>query len=120
MGTTDSTATTERVARNLEVVAGLREVADWLESNIDALTTVTYAAVNFRWPNDRTDARGVLSSLAACLGESATEHCYQDTVTIAGEFSGDVAVRAGAKVRELVDAPPSPTDYEPIIPEQQR
>ena len=102
---------------NRDVIAGLREVADFLAAHPE-LPKACYALVSLRSQYDgwgTPPARETLTALAVALGDRATER-GGGAPLIDGRFSGDVRVCAEAKVSELRDEPVAPVEYEPIIP----
>jgi hypothetical protein len=105
-------------AHNLDVARGLREVADFLEQHSE-LPRAKWATITLRYHiGDNSPARETLTLIAQALGEKAVEKEHSSEVIIEGRFAGNVRVDATAKRSELVDAPPDPVEYEPIIPVQ--
>lgn len=102
---------------NAEVIAGLREAADFLEQHPE-MPAARYAWVVLRdrgyGASDPT-AREELSAIADALGDRAEERESAGTVRIRGTFSGGVHVDGEAEVRHLLPSPPPAPEYEPII-----
>ena len=97
---------------NVDVIAGLRAIADFLQDHPE-LPVARWASVSLRAAGDDRPARETLAAVAAALGEQAVEaRQYGGDVEIRGEF-GPAMLRATARVSELVD--PAPVAYEPII-----
>lgn len=105
----------EPAGPNVEVVAGLRDLASFLEAHPE-LPCARWASVSLRAIHDEHPARETLELVAGALGERAVERCgWGSDVEIAGEF-GPCQLRASASVAELTDPEPEPVKYEPIIP----
>lgn len=96
---------------NVEVVEGLRQIADWLEAHPE-LPRARWATVSLRAVDDGQPARRTLHQVAGALGLRAIERRTLDgDVDISGRF-GPVRVRATAALGELCRFE---EDYEPIL-----
>jgi hypothetical protein len=112
MAVSDPTAT--RGSHNLEVAAGLRNLAAFLEDHPE-LPSARWASVSLRAVRDGQPARQTLELIADALGEAASERrILGGDVEIFGDF-GPCRLRASASVQELADLPPDQMPYEPII-----
>ena len=104
---------------NADLIAGLRDAADWLELHPELpRANWAWASISFGHGITTMNARERLTQFAAALGDRAKEHVTDygggKTVTIDGRF-GPLVVSAEAKAAALVQAPPIPA-HEPILP----
>jgi hypothetical protein len=104
---TANDATPEGVTRPT-VADGLRAVADWLDLHPEVSPRYAFVPVN-------ASEREHLESLAAALGDRATEReIYGPDIEIAGEFPGGVRVYGQVPLKRLASEPVKPK-YKPIL-----
>lgn len=102
---------------NVDLVAGLRDLADFLEQHPSLPPVRATAWVpEHRWSEAaRANARADLTAVAEALGERATEKQTRSSVIIEGAF-GPIGLRAEAQIGDLRTVVPPPVpEYEPII-----
>lgn len=98
---------------NTALVAGLRELADWLEAHADAdlpeFSGFVHASVY------SNDARQVLERFARLLGDDASERVEYGSVRISGEFPGGVRLELSSPAKSVGGEKIERVEYEPII-----
>lgn len=98
------------VNRNAGVIAGLRDVADFLEAHPDLPSFNGYVMHSAYGK----DAREKLTAIARALGDAAVETATPAEVRITGAFAG-VQLSAYSSPDRLGASPVPRVDYEPII-----
>lgn len=95
-----------------DLIAALREVADWLEAHPEIEPAAGLISV-YAWGSE---SREILTRLATALGHKANERTEGGRVYIEGHFGDHFRILGSAPVDALGgEAPPTPS-YEPIIP----
>lgn len=100
---------------NRLTIEGLRQIADWLERNLDlpALSVLAHTTVGY--PFDRVNPRERMTRFAELLDCRVTEKVVGDRVQIEGRINERARVMLSCEADALGGRPRQPAiDYEPI------
>jgi hypothetical protein len=106
------------VEQSSDVIAGLREIADFLEEHPEVTDITAHVWQRTPWNEPPEAARERLTTFAQALGAQAREQVSSVArpakVVIDRDFHG-VALHADSPASTLAGAAPEPPRYEPII-----
>lgn len=106
---------TARAQRHL-VVQGLRELADFLESEPRSPLPDESSLRLDPWVGYERDARAELLAYATLLGDDAREAQEHGSVYVYREFSGGVQLALATRVSRIGREVPAHHEYDPILP----